>query len=188
MRSSLPHYLAFLFILAPNAAASSAVAANRCRSPYTKLYPQNRREVFEDNLLGRQAAPIVDPKKLGTSQFESDRLVIAMEPKLRNNKIHFWLIKNKSNQLIGEIDIQPSGPDPSIGYISVAINSYYQDRGYATEAYRVVLPLAADRLSLREVRAVITDENAASIGVHEKLGFSFDPNAGDWVWKPGKKP
>jgi len=59
--------------------------------------------------------------------------------------------------------------DIDIGY---AFLPAYRGGGYAFESASAVLRIADDTLGLRKVIALVSPENAASIGLLQKLGFT----------------
>lgn len=61
--------------------------------------------------------------------------------------------------------------DPDIGYATLP---EYCGKGYASEAGRAVIEHARTALGLERVIAIISPENAASIGLIGKLGFEFE--------------
>lgn len=61
-------------------------------------------------------------------------------------------------------------PDPDIGY---AFLPEFWSRGYASEAVRAVLDDARQRLALPRVAAAVSNDNAASIRLLERMGFRF---------------
>ncbi|MEO1246961.1 MAG: GNAT family N-acetyltransferase [Pseudomonadota bacterium] len=60
--------------------------------------------------------------------------------------------------------------DPDLGY---AVLPGYRGAGYASEAARQVLVIAAIAFDLPRVKALISPDNAASIQLIEKIGFKF---------------
>jgi RimJ/RimL family protein N-acetyltransferase len=61
--------------------------------------------------------------------------------------------------------------EPDVGF---ALLPEYRGNGFGFEASRVVLDHARDALALPAVTAIVSAGNAASIGLLEKLGLSFD--------------
>lgn len=59
---------------------------------------------------------------------------------------------------------------PDLGF---AFLREFQGRGYALEASRAVLRLAAEKLGLDRLFAITAPENASSIRLLEKLGFEY---------------
>lgn len=66
---------------------------------------------------------------------------------------------------------RPFLDDPDLGY---AVLPGFRGEGYASEAARQVLVVAALVFGLARVKALIAPTNAASIHVIEKLGFRFE--------------
>jgi RimJ/RimL family protein N-acetyltransferase len=60
---------------------------------------------------------------------------------------------------------------PDVGY---ALLPKFWSRGYASEAVRIVLMDAKQRLALERVAALVDSNNAASIRLLERLGFRFE--------------
>jgi len=60
--------------------------------------------------------------------------------------------------------------DPDIGF---AVLPDYCGNGYAAEAARAVVAHARDDLNIRNLTAIVSPGNMASIGLIEKLGLSF---------------
>jgi [ribosomal protein S5]-alanine N-acetyltransferase len=61
-------------------------------------------------------------------------------------------------------------PDPDVGY---AFLPEFWSRGYASEAVCAVLNDARERLALKRVAAVVSNDNAASVRLLERMGFRF---------------
>ena len=62
-------------------------------------------------------------------------------------------------------------PDPDIGF---ALLSDFWNKGFAFEAAAAVLQDAVQRLKLERIVAITTLDNDASIGLLQRLGFSFE--------------
>lgn len=71
---------------------------------------------------------------------------------------------------IGYVQLVPM--DDGSWEVGYHIGSSYTGRGYASEAVRAFLPVIMDRLNLTSVTGVCLAENAASIRVLEKCGFT----------------
>jgi ribosomal-protein-alanine N-acetyltransferase len=65
-------------------------------------------------------------------------------------------------------------PDVDIGF---ALLPRHRSQGYAFESASAVLAHARDRLGLERVLAITSPDNAASIGLLERLGFRFERRA-----------
>lgn len=74
-----------------------------------------------------------------------------------------------SGEYAGYVQLVPMEEGWEVGYHTVAAHT---GRGYATEALAAFLPEIMDRLALTQVQGVCDAENAASIRVLEKCGFT----------------
>lgn len=61
--------------------------------------------------------------------------------------------------------------DPDIGFVFLP---EFRGHGYAGEAAQEVLRHAREDLGLKRLTAIVSSENAASIGLIKKLGLSFE--------------
>ena len=89
----------------------------------------------------------------------------------RNGRPAFWaVIERSSGDLMGDAGVAPldGGPDLELGY---TFGRRWWGQGYATEAARACVAEAFGPLGADRVVALIRPENAASIGVAEKLGL-----------------
>lgn len=66
---------------------------------------------------------------------------------------------------------RPGLEDPDIGFAFLARHS---GQGFAIEAARAVYEHGVNVLKLRRILAIVTPENARSIGVLQKLGLKFE--------------
>ncbi|MFC0431099.1 GNAT family N-acetyltransferase [Kutzneria buriramensis] len=71
------------------------------------------------------------------------------------------------------------------GKLGYAIRADVQGRGYATDACRTMLRFAFDRSRLHRVSAAVGPDNAASIAVVRKLGFTHEGRLRDHVHTNG---
>jgi len=86
-----------------------------------------------------------------------------------------WPVVHKDDRrVIGECGvtyIAGHGMDVEIAWI---FNRNYHRQGYATEAARAVMDVAFHDLKIPQIYALIERENAASIGVANKLQMEYD--------------
>ena len=89
----------------------------------------------------------------------------------------------ESNHLIGFIRLALGGVSAAkLGY---AVAADYWGKGYATEAVRIILKFAFERLELHRVTAAIGPDNDASLAVVKKLGFLAEGRLRDHVFTNG---
>jgi RimJ/RimL family protein N-acetyltransferase len=87
------------------------------------------------------------------------------------------------DRVIGFARIAPSGSSAAkLGY---AIGADHWGRGYATDASRVLLRFAFGTLQRHRVTAAIGPENAASIAVVKRIGFTYEGHLRDHVFTNG---
>jgi RimJ/RimL family protein N-acetyltransferase len=93
-----------------------------------------------------------------------------------------WVLRLRTqDELIGHLQ---AGVLPDHADIAWTVGSKWQHRGYATEAARVVLAWLL-QLKVREIRASINSDHAASIRVAERLGLcrSTELSGTELIWK-----
>ena len=78
-------------------------------------------------------------------------------------------VLTKDGENIGYVQLAPIGGGWEIGY---HIAKQYTGNGYASEAVAAFLPVIAERKALSEVYGICLQENAASLRVLEKCGFT----------------
>jgi len=83
---------------------------------------------------------------------------------------HF-LIFDKEGHPIGDTDLRSIRPG-EMAESTIMIAEYaWRKRGYAREAYDMLLRFGFDNLALQGVYAKVLHDNKASIALHERLGF-----------------
>ncbi len=94
----------------------------------------------------------------------------------RVNKVNWWAVVLKddiNNRLIGHISLFQAEPDAfrtwEIGYI---FNPVFQNKGYCTEAARVMINYAFNELNAHRIVAYCNPENISSTRVLEKCGMT----------------
>ena len=66
---------------------------------------------------------------------------------------------------------RPTLDDVDLGY---ALLPRYRGRGYVTEACEALIRLAGDQFGLTRIVAIVSPDNAPSIGALERVGFRFE--------------
>ncbi len=65
-------------------------------------------------------------------------------------------------------------------------NKDYWGRGYATEAYGMLAKYLFDERGLNRLQALVLEDNAASLKMHQKVGFKIEGVLRESVFKCGK--
>jgi RimJ/RimL family protein N-acetyltransferase len=91
-----------------------------------------------------------------------------------------------TGQLVGDVGLSPAEDEPGVIKVGYTISPKFQGKGYATEAVSALVDYAFDVLGADIVRAYASADNAASIRVAEKAGFTLmermEHRRGDQVW------
>jgi RimJ/RimL family protein N-acetyltransferase len=94
----------------------------------------------------------------------------AVDHRARHGFAH-WAVETRSDGVfLGTLGLlrRDTLPFPHLGY---ALLAAHRGHGYAEEAARAVLAYARDTLDLAQLCAIVSPDNAASIGLLEKLGL-----------------
>ena len=83
-------------------------------------------------------------------------------------------IEKSTGDIIGKVGLEGctlhGEPALQLGYL---VGKPYQNKGYATELCQAALAFAAEETGFEEINCLIQKENAVSIHLAEKLGFSW---------------
>jgi RimJ/RimL family protein N-acetyltransferase len=148
--------------------------------PITREHAIEMFQVLSDPVLYEyvSGSPPVDVASL-TRQYE------VWEGRRSPDRSELWLnwaIRlNPRQQLVGHLQ---AGVLPDHAYLAWILGVPWQQHGYATEAASAVIDMLL-RLGLREIRASIHPNHAASIRVAERLGMrrTDEPFNGERIWK-----
>ena len=83
-----------------------------------------------------------------------------------------WIIEDAAGTVVGSISTHHC--DARAGTFSYGVNvaAEHQRRGYASEAIRLVIKYYFEELRYQKVTVGVFSHNAASIALHERLGFT----------------
>ena len=87
------------------------------------------------------------------------------------NRNSWWVIENLDSQPVGQIITGPDGSHQFIGYI---IHHDHRNKGYCTEALKIMVDYLFLSKNIVRVQAEANPENKASIRVLEKTGFTLE--------------
>jgi len=91
------------------------------------------------------------------------------------NSLFLGIFFKKNNQHIGNIKLEPinfSLYNATLGLLVGDKN--YWGMGIGTEATKLLVNYAFQKLNLKEVNLAVISENIAALKVHEKVGFKVD--------------
>jgi [ribosomal protein S5]-alanine N-acetyltransferase len=92
-------------------------------------------------------------------------------------------LPGEPHQVIGFARLALGGAKAAkLGY---AVNADHQGHGYATDAARTLIAYGFDQLGLHRITAAVGPDNAASIAVLKRLGFTHEGRLRDHVFTNG---
>ncbi len=83
-----------------------------------------------------------------------------------------WLVATAAHPALGWLSLRIADRKPEVGEIGYSILPEFCGRGIATEAVRALVAEAFERIKLQRITAYCVPENAASVRVLHKLGFT----------------
>lgn len=97
-------------------------------------------------------------------------------------KQYRFAICNAQNQPIGIIDLFDFVPQHQRVGIGILILPEYQNKGFASEALKIIKKYTFTYLNIHQLFAEISCENSNSIQLFEKLGFQKTGVKKDWIF------
>ncbi len=109
-----------------------------------------------------------------SKQDSLDFIKVALE-QFENNLSIIWGIKIKSEKkLIGSIDLRDWNTIHKCGEVGYVISKKYWNKGYVSEAMKVVIKFGFKELHLNRIEAHCEEENIGSWKVMEKCGMKYE--------------
>ena len=90
-----------------------------------------------------------------------------------------------TNENVGFIDLFDFNPQHQRAGIGILILKEYQNKGFASEALKMITQYAFSTLNLHQVYANIPTDNRNSISLFEKLKFIKVGSQKDWILSEG---
>ncbi|MEM5871758.1 MAG: GNAT family N-acetyltransferase [Candidatus Aenigmatarchaeota archaeon] len=101
--------------------------------------------------------------------------VKTAKEKLKKREAYtFGIFLKGTDKLVGCISLKNVSKENKNGELGYWIGRKYWNKGYATEAVKLILHFAFKKLKLHKVYAVVLEENIASVKVLEKNGFRIE--------------
>lgn len=85
--------------------------------------------------------------------------------------VQYAIVEKNSNQLIGDCAIKLDEYEPRIAEVGMTISPDFQQKGYATEAFKGILPFLFIEKNVHRICELVAVENVASIQLLHRLGF-----------------
>ena len=96
-----------------------------------------------------------------------------------------WMIDNAEGQTVGIIDLSDFDPRHLKAEMGIFIRSEFRGMGYGQSAVAQLIAYAHGVLHLHQIYSFVTTDNAASLALHEKMGFRRSAVIADWFYNPG---
>ena len=99
----------------------------------------------------------------------------------------FAVVLLESDILIGHVSLHDVDHISRNAFMGICIGEdEYRDRGYGTEAVRLILSYGFKTLNLHNIMLTVHADNYAAIKCYEKAGFKEVGKCREWVYKNGK--
>lgn len=89
----------------------------------------------------------------------------------REGRVDLAIVPAGSDELVGEVVLNQIDPDNRAANLRIGLRSSATERGYGSEAIRLMLAYAFGPLGLHRVSLDVLSFNPRAIHVYEKLGF-----------------
>ena len=128
----------------------------------------------------KEVVEFIDRKTLNNLS-ETRAFIDRISQLTTNNKGVFWVIESKNNnQVIGTIGLRNFEDEEDYAEIGYELDPSYQQKGFMSEAFEVVLKYGFKQMELKTIEAFTHKNNTASISLLEKQQkFVFEPEIKD---------
>lgn len=127
----------------------------------------------------KEVVEFIDRKTLNNLS-ETRAFIDRISQLTTNNKGVFWVIESKNNnQVIGTIGLRNFEDEEDYAEIGYELDPSYQQKGFMSEAFEVVLKYGFKQMELKTIEAFTHKNNTASISLLEKQKFVFEPEMKD---------
>jgi RimJ/RimL family protein N-acetyltransferase len=95
------------------------------------------------------------------------------------------VVKRKGGELIGHVALFGATPKDRSATFAIVIGPDHQNRGYGTEAARLMLGYGFTELGLHRIELNVYSFNARAIAAYAKAGFVAEGRRRESVWRSG---
>lgn len=124
--------------------------------------------------------PFILEDSFFTREAHMERIEEWQNAREMGNRYEFGIFLNQTNKLIGSIALYKFNPSMKclLGYF---LDKDHYGKGYATEAVKLILNFAFKEIGFHRVEAGVMPRNIGSIRVLEKVGFTREGLARDYI-------
>lgn len=140
----------------------------------------NQWDLDTDN--GRLTDEIWFPNSTLAAQAWAER---EAKQRAEGDVFRFQIVTVADGQLVGTVNTHACNPRCGTFMYGLAIHPDHRRKGYASEAIGLVLRYYFDERRYQKVNAEIYSFNAASIALHERLGFTLEGRLRRMIYSGG---
>lgn len=100
-------------------------------------------------------------------------------------QLRLLIEENESKNSVGMIDLFDFEPKHKRVGVGILVSPQFENKGYATEALKLLIEYTKNYLDTHQLYANITEENRKSIQLFTKLGFQKVGVKKDWIYTNG---
>jgi RimJ/RimL family protein N-acetyltransferase len=98
----------------------------------------------------------------------------------------FWIIEDSTGTAVGHIATHNCNHRSGVFRYGLSVVREHRQRGYATEAVLIILKYYFEELRYQKCLVGIHSNNAASVALHEKLGFQREGTLRRMIYTGGQ--
>jgi ribosomal-protein-alanine N-acetyltransferase len=111
---------------------------------------------------------------------EARAFIDSISNSVANNTSIFWVLESKDTaELLGTVGLRNFDIEEDYAEIGYDMHPDFQENGYMSEAFKVILNFAAKQMDLKFIEAFTHKDNNASIALLEKYNFELQPDKKD---------
>lgn len=92
------------------------------------------------------------------------------------------VVDNDEKNVVGVVDLVDFNPQHRRAEVSIAVRKEFRRKGYAVSAMHLIMEYAVKILHLRQLYAIVSDDNEASLALFRSLGFADGNRLKDWLY------
>jgi ribosomal-protein-alanine N-acetyltransferase len=111
---------------------------------------------------------------------EARAFIDSISNSVANNTGVFWVLESKDTaELLGTVGLRNFDIEEDSAEIGYDMHPDFQENGYMSEAFKVILNFAAKQMDLKFIEAFTHKDNNASLALLEKYNFELQPDRKD---------
>jgi len=111
---------------------------------------------------------------------ETRAFIDSISNSIVNNTGVFWVLESKDTaELLGTVGLRNFEIEEDYAEIGYDMHPDFQENGYMSEAFEVILDFSAKQMDLKFLEAFTHKDNNASTALLEKYNFKLQPNRKD---------